>query len=848
MKKIFLFLVALLLTVAEAFAQDDYYFGGRGKLDPSIPTPEAFFGFQIGKSLVRYDKVVEYFKLLADKSDRASLEIFGKTYENREQVALIISSPENQKNLDNIRAEHWRLIDPTTSVNLDNQKIIVHLGYNVHGGEIAGTDASVLAAYYFVASQDPEIIRSLNEAVVLIEPSLNPDGRERATNYINGFESVVPVADPADRGHGSGITPHRGNHFWTDLNRDWLSLSQIESQNRVIYYHKWYPNIYIDYHEMGSESTYYFEPAPANKWDPAIPQSTFKELDAILADYFSKALNNIGSLYYTKENFTSLFPFYGSTYPEYQGGAGSTLEIGSTSGIEIETEAGIRTFSKNLRDHLATGIAALKAATEKKNVFLNHQKDFFKSALAQADKSLNKYIVFGSEKDKGINRLFLNHLLQHKINVYELTENYSQDGKEFKKGNAYVIPYRQAQYYVLSAIFSEQTNYKDPSAFNDISAQNIVYGFGVPFVKVKGTIRKGNPVTQLPEVKGTLTGRSEYAYAFKYFDYLGPKVLYFLQDKGVKARVAGKSFTTKTTDGQQSFERGSIVIPVHYQDLSPDELYQILKQAAALSDITISALTDGLSSEGIDLGSNNIRVIKKPVVATVTDKGSNWTDIGELWDLLSNRFHIPLTKIDAQSIERTDLSRYTAIVLTGSIRFSREFTAKLTDWVENGGTLITTETASNWAISSKLATGLLPDMATRSSRSEKEENPFSIQGRERLNGAILKAVLNLESPLTYGFLDKDFYILKTSLKGLPRTAGADGVVLETTSGDPIDGYISQGLREKLKNNPVIVSTNRGKGSVILFGESPTFRGFYLASGRILTNAIFFGGENSRSRR
>lgn len=846
MKKIFIILFLFLLANVSIFGQDEYYFGEKGELDPSVPTPESFFGFKIGQSLVRYDKVIEYFRLLAEVSDRASLEVLGRTYEHREQVVLTITSPENQGNLENIRQQHLKLVDPHGSASLDDQKIIVHLGYNVHGGEIAGTDASVVTAYYLVASQDPEILRALEESVVFVEPALNPDGRDRAANYINGFQSAVPVADPADQGHGSGITPHRGNHFWTDLNRDWLPLTHVESQNRVAFYHKWYPNIYMDFHEMGSGSSYYFEPSPLNTWDSSIPQSTYEVLHVALAEYFSKALDDIGSLYFTKEVFTNLFPIYGSTYPDFQGGAGTTLEVGSTSGVVIETDAGIRTFSRNIRDNFEVGLASIRAALKEKEVFLAHQKEFFESALTEAEKSDKKYIVFGSEKDKSINRIFLNHLLQHKINVYELTDDFSQDGKEFKAGSAYVIPYKQAQFYLLNSIFSERTEFEDP-AFMDISAPSTAYGFGVPFVKVNQLVKEGAAVTSVPELKGKVENQSDYAYAFDYLDYLAPKTLYYLQENGVKARVSQKAFTTSTTVGPKEFSRGSIVIPVHYQEVSSEKLYQLLNEAASLSGITISAITGGLSIDGIDLGSNNIRVLKKPEVAAITEGGYNWTGVGEVWWLLSERLGVPLTKISAQQIENADINRYTSIVLFSAPRFSKKFINRLEDWIENGGALITIGTASDWAITSQLSSGFIPDTAQTASAVE-NHSPFSRSQNERISGAVFRASLNLESPLTYGFETEEFFTLKTKVGGFPQTLQESGVVLQTTSGDPVDGYIPDGLSPKLEDNRLIVSVNRGRGSIVLFSESPTFRGYYLAPGRILTNAIFFGAGDPRRRR
>jgi hypothetical protein len=868
MKKSICILIAFLLTITSSVAQDEYYFGGLGKLNPAIPTPESFFGFRIGTSLVRYDKVVEYFKLLADKSDRASLQVFGKSWEDREQVKLFVSSPENQRNLENIRQEHLKLVDPDAAVDIKSQKIIVELAYNVHGGEIAGTDASVLAAYYLVASEDADIVRRLGEAVVLIEPSQNPDGRERATNYINGFHSWPPVADPADREHGSGITPHRGNHFWNDLNRDWLPLSQIESRNRVAFYHKWYPNVYLDYHEMGSASTYYFEPSPLSTWNNILPKSNYETLNNILAKHFSAALNSIGSLYYTKESFTNLSPIYGSTYPDYQGGVGTTLEIGSTSGVVIETAAGLRTFAKNLRDNFQTSIAAVRAATDEKDTFLNYQKEFFKSALSQADKLPAKYIVFGSKNDKSLNSLFVEHLLQHQIDVYELTAAIAQDGKNFEPGSAYVVPLRQRQFRVLQSIFEEnETNgFDSKTTFYDISAWSTVHGYGIPFAKIKSAVKEGAKVTKTPEIKGSVAGRSELAYVFDYFDYLAPKALYYLQDNGVKARVAQLPFTSKTSSGDKSFERGTIVIPVAYQTLSSDELFKLLNEAAKLANITVHAVNDGFSLAGIDLGSNNVRVLKKPVVAVIT--GGNWTNVGELWALLGNTHNIPLVKIDAETAARVDLSKYTAIVLNSG-QLSPALNTKITAWVENGGSLIALSGAAQWA-SSLIATapatasffGDAPAATTvaatpqRSGRrgdsiaattptpdaSTRRSGAFG----DRLNGIIVRSELNLSHPLTYGFNSKDFYTLKSSTSGLNITSPAN-VVLKINEAELVNGYATAESLSGLKDKVVIATGNRSNGAILIFGESPTFRGYWLAPGRILTNAVFFGAGGGAGR-
>lgn len=844
MKKTRLFILFLAFWASSVHGRDDYYFGGHGRLNPEIPTPEAFFGFSIGHSLVRYDKVVEYFKLLAELSDRASLQVFGKSWQNREQVKLFVTSASNQANLEQIRQDHLQWVDPSTDADIAGQKIIVELAYNVHGGEIAGTDAAVLAAYFLVASEDPDIVQRLDEAVVLIEPAQNPDGRERAVNHINGFHAGPAIADPADVGHSAGHTPHRGNHFWNDLNRDWLPLSQIESQNRVAFYHQWYPNVYLDFHEMGSASTYYFEPSPPSTWNSILPQSNYEVLNEILAKHFSAALNEVGSLFYTKESFTNLSPIYGSTYPDYQGGVGTTLEVGATSGVAIETAAGIRTFSQNVRDNFLISIAGFRAATDDKETFLNYQRDFFRSAIEQAKQQPNTHIVFGSKTDKSLNSLFIEHLLRHQVEVYELDRAFSQDGKEFEPGSAYVVALQQAQFRILQSVFEENetNNFDENTTFYDVSGWSTVHGFGVPFAKTKAAVSAGARVTQAPAVKGAVHGRSNLAYAFEYQDYLAPKALYFLQRNGVQTRVAQKSFTSKTMQGEQAFSPGSIVIPVAYQRIPHEELYNLLQEASQLANITVHAISDGYSVAGIDLGSNNVRVLKKPEVAIIT--GGNWTSLGEVWALLGNTHDIPLVKISPETALRIDLSRYTTIILNGG-QLTETLGQRISDWVDNGGTLVALPGSAAWAAA-------LTAPQTDGQRNKTAQPGGATPGRggqgggTRVYGVVVRGELNLEHPLAYGFTSKEFYTLRNSTQGLPDSIPGN-VVLKVVSNELVNGYAKAETLDAINGNVVVTSANRGRGNVVVFGESPAFRGYWLAPGRLLTNAIFFGNLSSNTR-
>ena len=861
-KKIIVFLTALLATIA-AQSQTSYYFGDNSQLNKSIPTPEEFFGHAIGQQLVRYDRVVEYFRLLDKLSDRAQLKVIGHSHENREYVILHISTPENIKNLESIRQQHVKLVDPNYAYpsSYDDQKVVIQLGYNVHGGELAGTDASVLAAYFFVATEDADIVRRLGDAIVLIEPALNPDGRERAAQYFNAFHSTPSVSDALDIEHTQSFTPLRGNHFYADLNRDWFALVHPESRARAAYYHQWYPNIYADYHEMGKNSSYYFEPSPVRStWNYTIPESTYTELNVILANYFGAELDKIGSLYFTKENYDNISPIYGSTYPDFQGGVGTTLEVGSSQGVEVESSLGLHRFAKNIRDNVRTSIGALKAGTDKKDVFLRHQQEFFKSAVTKGGKG---YIVFGSQDDKGATRLFLDNLLRHKIEVHQLTKDYSQGGKQFKAGNAYAIPLAQAQYRLVNAAFEEHTEFVD-SIFMDITAWSTAHGYGFPFARVAAGLGVGDVVTEVPAASAQAFRQSQFAYVIDYGDFYAPRVLYTLLDKGIYVKAAFKTFTTETAEaGQKRFATGSLVVPLVYQTVSADSVYRTIRSAVAGTDVQVYSVATSGSSEGIDLGSDNIQEVKKPVVATFVSAsgtgGINWTAIGETWHLLGNHQNIPLTKIYADYADRTPLERYTAIILVdGSYQsFSKTFVERLKSWVANGGVLITSQRASQWAIENGIATHFAAKEKKEGEKAQDDKQAprrldYSAQreqnGPSRIGGVLYAADLDITNPLAFGIHSRQLYTMKSGNFILPRPQSPYASLLQLQGDKQLGGYLTKANQKLLKDATVIATDNLGSGTIVLFSESPTYRGYWLSTGRILTNALFFGNRVSTASR
>src|SRR5690625_1839798 len=370
--------LALLLTlVGSARAQNLYFFGTDEGFDPSIPTPAEFLGYEIGSHLTRYDQIVAYLAELARLSDRASFQVIGRTWEHRDLVVLTVTAPENHDRLEEIRVRHLEGLDPRAprgasglvaasgdGVDEVVDPVLVHLGYGVHGNETSASEAAVLTAYWLVARRGVEHDSILRAGVFHIEPTLNPDGRDRHAQWVNSNKAIPPVGDPLDREHNEIWPGGRGNHYWFDLNRDWLPLVHPESRARVEFHQRWYPHVVTDYHEMGAGSTYYFEPSePRSTWNPLIPERMYTEITEDFASYYATALDEIGSLYFTKEQFDNFYPGYGSTYPKFLGGYAITFEQASARGhLQENPRHGTLTFLS--RSGTTSGRASLRSGPQ----------------------------------------------------------------------------------------------------------------------------------------------------------------------------------------------------------------------------------------------------------------------------------------------------------------------------------------------------------------------------------------------------------------------------------------------------------------------------------------------------
>lgn len=847
-----IFLLALIMSsfLSEPLIAQDYFTKKFEPFDQSIPSPEEFLGYAIGTQHTRHDRIVAYLDKLAELSDRATIARYGRTHEHRELVMLTISSESNVANIAQLQQQHLTYVDPnTTGADLTNLPVFVNLAYNVHGNEPSSSEAAMLAAYTLVASNHEDIVKYRNGAVVFIDPTINPDGRDRHTQWANQYRATPFVDDPMDAEHQEGWPRGRTNHYWFDLNRDWWLAVNPESQGKLNWIHEWYPNVVTDFHEMGTNSTYFFEPMKPNaSKNPIMPKENYTTLNDAFAKYYARHLDEIGSLYYTKESFDGTYPGYGSSYPDLQGGLAILFEQASSRGHVQKTPTGKITFAFTIRNQYTSSLATVEAAVDNKKMLYDYQKEFFKSALTNAAKSKVTGYVFGDNYDENRTRAFIDKLLLHRVKVYELNNSLTRNGYTYQSGKAYYVPTAQPQYRMVQSAFETYREYRD-SVYYDASAWSLANFYNMKYATVTGSMRTGTEVTfennikEVPEVK-----RSNLAYLINWDDYSAPQFAYYLQSHGVILNSAFKPFSIQAGGQVRSFDYGTLLAHVHRQPIPADSLFNLISEGSKKFGVEVYDASSSFSSTGIDLGSNNIRALSRPKALMFIGDGVSSYEAGEVWHLLDTRMSMPITKLQLRMLNRVNLDDYNVIVMVSGSYSTLDSAkvAKLKNWVGTGNTLITTRGASEWAIKKKLVKeSLVTEEKDKEKDKEVERKPYvdagPNSGKNRVGGAIFRVDLDLTHPLAFGYNDKTIPVYRNSNVWLAPSKSAYSTVAKYTSNPHIDGFITQENLDKfMKPSASLIVSPVGGGRVVMFAENPNFRGSWYGTNRLFLNAIFLG--------
>ena len=831
--------------------------------DPAIPTPESVLGHELGMAPVRHHKLVEYITTVANLSERLSVEIIGYTHERRPILFVVATSEDNRSRLDEIRAQHVALTTPASNQAVtDDMPMVTWINYGVHGAESSGMDASLPFIYYLAAAQGEEIDRILSDSVVLVTAIFNPDGHSKRVAWFDAYGGQQAIADPAHIEHDFNWQFARTNHYWFDLNRQWLLLTQPEARAWMRKWHEWRPNLTVDYHEMGGGQTYYFHPGVATRTNPLVPDEA-ERLMAATARTSEAFLDSEARLYFHGELFDNYYIGKGSTFPLVNGGVGILYEAAAALGRELETPNGLRTYRENIRKHFRTSIASIEAGSRLRSEYLRYQKTFYQSAVDEAANYATKAWVFAAPGDPARMHLFADLLNYHRISTHKLTRDISVNGVRYKASEALIVPIAQAQYRMIRSVFETVSEFEDVT-FYDVSTYTLPPAFGLQYAALGAREFRSNFVGEVfatPMPVAAEPDESSYAYVFDWGSYYAPRALQRVLGSDVLARVATKPFTAFTSAGTKEFARGSIIVPFDRQEVERTEILQLMRTIATADGITVHALTSGRSATGtagVNVGGPAAIPLQEPTTLLVVGRDVSLYDAGEIWHLLDYRMDMPVTLRSRERLDGIDWNRYTHIVFSSGEYdgYEPEFAGRLRQWVTDGGTIIGLRDAAPWVRTAVLdwvdpesdegqAAAAVAEVEPMEEAEEEEferapyDEKDDREAIEVVGGAIFRGDLDNSHPLGFGYSRREIYLHKNVTDPMESTGNPYGTVIAYAENPVLSGYVSEENVAKLAGTAALIAERLGDGSVILFADNPNFRGYWYGTNKLFLNALFF---------
>ncbi len=867
MKRILYLFLYLFLSCHPSFSQPVRFYP-IGPVNPSIPLPSTVLGYELGSRFTDYRNQEQYLNRLTASCDRVKRVFYGETYEHRPLQILIISSPRNLAQLEEIRTGNLKLTDPRSLSKSDGDRLtnslpaIVWLSYGVHGNEASSTEAAIAVAYQLCAGTDERTTAILDNIVTIIDPSINPDGRERYVHWINGMASQVPNANPEALEHSEPWPGGRTNHYFFDLNRDWAWQTQQESRARIKLYRSWMPQTHVDYHEMGYTSSYFFFPATA-PFHEALP-SEVKKWGEIYGKGNAEAFDRIGAQYYVGEEFDMFYPGYGDSWPTFNGAVGMTYEQAghSRGGLAVRKPNGhVLTLWERARNHFTTSIASLETTVKHRRERLEDFLKYWRSAVDYAGTVKGFLLEEGS--DPGRASRLVSGLLSQGIEVHQLQEPARIEARRFfsKKTSrdlfpigTYYVSLRQPQGRLAQALLEPQAAVRD-TFYYDVSAWSMPVAYGLQASSTEsGVPASARILTDPPLVHGQVSGgKAHYAYLIPWERHKAATVAWQLLERGYSLSYATRQFEM----GGRAFRAGTVVV---FVGQNGDSLYADLERLASTEGVDIYSSNTGLAEKGISLGSDRIRPFKKPTVAVVAESPVSSNDFGELWYLMEQEYRIPFTAIRASELTHDELEHYNVIIIpdAGDLRqvIDSAGVDRLKRWMTNGGMLIGIDGAARFFVKSKsgLTAGVLQsdkkdedktkeekeqekakkESAMRQSLFEKEE----YHRLAAIPGTIYRVNVDTTHPIGFG-MPPEIFVFKQD--GIPLELTESGHTVARFSNDSteVSGYARPDRSKKIAGTAYIQDFKIGKGRAILFAESVTFRMFWVGLNKLLINAILF---------
>lgn len=821
-------------------------------LGQTLQSPKEFLGYELGDRFTRHHRVVDYFEHVAAVKDNVKLHSYGETYENRPLMVAIISSNENMNKLDEIRLNNLKRARMMDGAVTSDGIAIVWLSYNIHGNEASSTEASMKTIHALANASNQTTQEWLKNTVVIIDPCINPDGRDRYANFYNqyGNKDFNPNGDDIE--HNEPWPGGRPNHYLFDLNRDWAWQTQIESASRSKIYHEWMPHIHVDFHEQGYNNPYYFAPAAEPFHEVITPWQ--REFQTTIGRNHAKYFDKEGWLYFTKESFDLLYPSYGDTYPTYNGAIGMTYEQAGhgRAGLGIITEySDTLTLKDRLTHHYTTGISTVEIASINATKLSGEFDKYFDDNVNRPQGKYKTYLIKNDNSDK-LSKLAA-FLDKHKIKYGAGKGSKSLKGFSYVSGtnksvnitaNDLIISTYQPTSRLITALFEPSTKLSDSLTY-DITAWSLPYAHGLDAYALT------EKVTPSGEFKINRTNERSiekpYAYVSKYNSLQDVSWLSALLKKGVNVRVAQKPITLNG----QAFERGSLIITQRNNEHLKGGLDKVIKETASEFDRNPVAIPSGFAEAGVDLGSSSVARIIKPKIAVLTGSQTSSLNYGEIWHFFERQIDYPITSLGTDYFSRVDLDEYNVLIVPhGYYRlFNENMLGEVSDWVRGGGKLIVIGGGLN-SFKGKNGFSLKEYINEKDKKSKKptvETMLQSYESQERDNlsnyifGAIFKVRLDNTHPLAYGY-KSNYYSLKTNASRFSFLENGANVGVLKGDSRPVSGYAGSRALEKLDDSLVFGVESKGRGSIVYMVDNPLFRGFWENGKLLFSNAVFMVGN------
>lgn len=812
----------------------------------TIQSPTDFLGYELGSQYTLHHKVVDYVEHVADQSDRVTLYTYGSTYEGRSLHYLIVTSSENLTRLEQIRENNLRRTGLLQGEPVENQPAIIWLSYNIHGNETSSSEAAMKTLYTLAHSTNDAIVRQLQNSVVIIDPMLNPDGRDRYVNWYKQARGAQPNANPLVREHQEPWPGGRVNHYLFDLNRDWAWQTQKETRQRIAVYNSWMPQIHVDFHEQGKDDHYYFAPA-AQPFHTAITQWQ-SDFQTTIGKNHTTYFNDKGWLYFTRDIFDLFYPSYGDTWPTFNGSIGMTYEQAghSMGGLAVKTnDLDTLTLKERIEHHFTTGLSTIEITAKNRQAVLQNFTQYFQQTISNGSGQYGSFIIKG-DNDKDKIRRLLNYLDDQQIRYGRANEPDTYDGfnylenreQEFSvESNDIVIRTRQPKGVLARVLFEPNPHLTDSLTY-DITAWSTPYAYGLEAYALEDDIET-NPfsASEMAEDVTNMVDEDAYAYLAEWHTTEDVQFLAELLKQNVKVRASEVPFTING----KSYDRGTLIITRLGNELHLNNLQQI----ATKFKRNIIPVSTGYVESGGDFGSGSIRFLRKPNVAVLAGEHISANRFGEVWHFFDQQISYPLDIIKTSTFDDIEFHAYDVLILpSGNYEafLQTEDVDRLKKWVQEGGKLVVLQAANQFFVGKESFD--IEKKETESEKSSPEQKTFALRNRKaisRMNaGSIFKVSLDNTHPLGFGY-DSTYYTLKTGTQSysLLSKGWNVGVLKEQPL---VSGFAGHEVRKNLANSAVFGVQPMGGGEVIYLADNPLFRAFWHNGKLLFANAVFMVGK------